>query len=115
MNLIRAGYAVYRGRDWQRTVITYDDIFLADPKMCREAFDPYLEQIFDLKGIDLKESDLDRLSSYFRELQEYVALNEAIKDAIAGRSSSSTTAASMSLSLCEAFFPPSLPGQRRRT
>jgi hypothetical protein len=84
LNLIRAGYAVYRGRDWQRTVITYDDIFLADPRMCREAFDPYLEQIFNLKGIDLKESDLDRLSSYFRELQEYVALNEAIIDASQG-------------------------------
>ena len=84
LNLIRAGYAVYRGRDWQRTVITYDDIFLADPRMCREAFDPYLEQIFNLKGIDLKESDLDRLSSYFRELQEYVALNEAINDATPG-------------------------------
>ncbi len=84
LNTIRAGYAVYRGRDWQRTVITYDDIFLADPRMCREAFDPYLEQIFNLKGIDLKESDLDRLSSYFRELQEYVALNEAILDASPG-------------------------------
>jgi len=84
LNLIRAGYAVYRGREWQRTVITYDDIFLADPRMCREAFDPYLEQIFNLKGIDLKESDLDRLSSYFRELQEYVALNEAINDASPG-------------------------------
>jgi hypothetical protein len=84
LNLIRAGYAVYRGRDWQRTVVTYDDIFLADPRMYKEAFDPYLEQIFNLLGIDLKESDLDRLSSYFRELQEYVALNEAIKDANPG-------------------------------
>jgi hypothetical protein len=84
LNLIRAGYAVYRGRDWQRTVITYDDIFLADPKMCREAFDPYLEQIFNQKGIDLKESDLDRLSSYFRELQEYVALDDAISDTSPG-------------------------------
>lgn len=52
--------------------------------MYRQAFDPYLEQIFNLKGIDLNESDLDRLSSYFRELQEYVALNEAIKDANPG-------------------------------
>ena len=41
LNLIRAGYAVYRGRDWQRTVITYDDIFLADPRMCKDVFDPY--------------------------------------------------------------------------
>ncbi len=84
LNLIRAGYAVYRGRDWQRTVITYDDIFLADPRMCKEVFDPYLEQIFNLKGIDLKESDLDRLSSYFRELQEYIALDDAIREAKSG-------------------------------
>jgi len=84
LNLIRAGYAVYRGRDWQRTVITYDDIFLADPRVCREVFDPYLEQIFNQKGIDLKESDLDRLSSYFRELQEYIALDDAIREAKSG-------------------------------
>jgi hypothetical protein len=81
LNLIRAGYTVYQGRDWQRTVITYDDIFLADPKICAEEFDPYLEQIFGLKGIDLEDSDLDRLSTYFRELQEYIALNEAIMEA----------------------------------
>lgn len=84
LNLIRAGYSVYRGRDWQRTVITYDDVFLADPKICSEMFDPFLEQIFGLDGINLKESDLDRLSSYFRELQEYVALNEAVNEACPG-------------------------------
>jgi hypothetical protein len=84
LNLIRAGYAVYRGRDWQRTVITYDDIFLADPRMCKDVFDPYLDQIFNQKGIDLKESDLDRLSSYFRELQEYIALDDAIREAKSG-------------------------------
>ncbi len=84
LNLIRAGYAVYLGRDWQRTVITYDDVFLADPRMYREVFDPYLEQIFNQKGIDLKESDLDRLSSYFRELQEYIALDDAIRGARSG-------------------------------
>jgi hypothetical protein len=81
LNLIRAGYVVYRGRDWQRTVVTYDDIFLADPKICAEEFNPYLDQIFGLKGIDLEDSDLDRLSTYFRELQEYIALNEAILEA----------------------------------
>jgi len=81
LNLIRAGYAVYRGRDWRRTVITYDDIFLADPRICAEQFDPYLEQIFCQKGIDLKESDLERLSTYFRELQEYIALDDAIAEA----------------------------------
>ncbi len=29
LNRIRAGYVIYRGRTWQRTVITYDDIFWA--------------------------------------------------------------------------------------
>ncbi|MCX6680070.1 MAG: DNA double-strand break repair nuclease NurA [Methanothrix sp.] len=84
VNLIRAGYAVYRGRDWKRTVITFDDVFVADAKLCRNMFDPYLEQFFGLNGVDLKESDLDRLSSYYRELQEYVAINEALGEAHAG-------------------------------
>ncbi len=78
LNLIRAGYAVYRGREWQRTVITYDDVFLADPRICSQMFDPYLKETFGLKGIVLKQSDLDRISTYFRELQEYIALNEAV-------------------------------------
>jgi len=80
----------------QRTVITYDDIFLADPRMCKDVFDPYLDQIFNQKGIDLKESDLDRLSSYFRELQEYIALDDAIREANQ-ETSYSMTAASKSL------------------
>ncbi len=84
LNLIRAGYAVYQGRSWKKTVVTYDDIFLADPMICAKAFDSYLEGIFGLPGIDLKESDLDRLSTYFRELQEYVALNDAVGEARAG-------------------------------
>ena len=84
VNLIRAGYAVYQGRVWRRTVITFDDVLLADPKLCRNMFDPDLEQFFGLKGIDLKESDLDRLSSYYRELQEYVAINDALGEAHAG-------------------------------
>jgi hypothetical protein len=84
VNLIRAGYAVYRGRDWRRTVITFDDVFLADPRLFKDMFDPYLEQFFGLKGIDLKESDLDRLSSYYREMQEYVAIDEAIREANSG-------------------------------
>ncbi len=84
VNLIRAGYAVYRGRDWRRTVITFDDVFLADPRLFKDMFDPYLEQFFGLKGIDLKESDLDRLSSYYREMQEYVAIDEAIREARGG-------------------------------
>jgi hypothetical protein len=84
VNLIRAGYAVYRGRDWRRTVITFDDVFVADTMLCKNMFDPYLEQFFGLNGVDLKESDLDRLSSYYRELQEYVAINEALGEAHAG-------------------------------
>ncbi|MCK9564929.1 MAG: DNA double-strand break repair nuclease NurA [Methanothrix sp.] len=84
VNMIRAGYAVYRGREWRRTVITFDNVLLADPKLCRNMFDPYLEQFFGLNGIDLKESDLDRLSSYYRELQEYVAINDALEQAHAG-------------------------------
>lgn len=84
VNLIRAGYAVYRGREWRRTVITFNDVLLADPKLCENMFDPYLEHFFGLDGIDLKESDLDRLSSYYRELQEYVAINEALGEAHCG-------------------------------
>ncbi|MBN1236835.1 MAG: DNA double-strand break repair nuclease NurA [Methanotrichaceae archaeon] len=84
VNLIRAGYAVYRERDWKRTVITFDDAFLADPQLCQKMFDPYLEHFFGLKGIDFKESDLDRLSSYYRELHEYVAINDALSEAHAG-------------------------------
>jgi hypothetical protein len=84
VNLIRAGYAVYRGREWKRTVITFDDVFVADTMLCRNMFDLYLEQFFGLNGVDLKESDLDRLSSYYRELQEYVAINEALGEAHAG-------------------------------
>jgi len=64
VDLTRAGYAVYRGREWRRTVITFDDVFVADTKLCRNMFDLDLEQFFGLKGVDLKESDLDRLSSY---------------------------------------------------
>jgi hypothetical protein len=83
LNFIRAGYAVYRGREWQRSAITYDDVFLADPRLISDQFAPHLERLGQEK-IDLKESDLDRLSTYFRELQEYVALNEAILEAHAG-------------------------------
>ena len=74
----------YKGRNWQRTVITYDDVFLADPRDYAEHFDHYLKGFFGLNGITFKESDLDRLSSYFRELQEYVALSDAINEAQPG-------------------------------
>jgi hypothetical protein len=84
VNLIRAGYAVYQGRVWRRTVITFDDVLLADPKQCKNMFDPYLREFFGLEGVDLRESDQDRLSSYYRELQEYVAINDALSEAHAG-------------------------------
>lgn len=83
VNLIRAGYAVYRGREWQRSVITYDDVFLADPRLIDGQFAPHLG-LLGQKSADFKESDLDRLSTYFRELQEYVALNEAVSEAHPG-------------------------------
>ena len=88
LNRIRAGYVTYKGRNWQRTVITYDDVFWADPRDYAEHFDHYLKGFFGLNGITFKESDLDRLSSYFRELQEYVALSDAINEALAAYSCS---------------------------
>lgn len=81
LNLIRAGYAVYQGRDWQRTVVTYDDVFMADRKNYASQFERYLENIFDIHDFILKNEELDRLSTYFRELQEYIALKEAIDEA----------------------------------
>lgn len=78
LNLIRSGYAVYRGRDWQRTVITYDDVFMADRNSYAPQFESYLEGIFDINDFILKNEELDRLSTYFRELQEYIALKDAI-------------------------------------
>ena len=84
LNLIRAGYAVYNGRTWQRTVITFNDVFWADPRDYAENFDHYLQEFFGLNGITLEESDLDRLSSYFRELHEYIALADAINNSRQG-------------------------------
>jgi len=78
INLIRSGYVVYQGRDWKRTVITFDDIFFADPAISAEQFAPHLGRLGQ-KEISLTEEDLDRLSTYFRELQEYVSLDDAIR------------------------------------
>jgi hypothetical protein len=83
LNMVRAGYAVYRGRDWQRTAITFDDIFLADPIGYAQQFDSHLQR-FGLQGFSLRETELERLSSYFRELAEYVALCEAVNEAQRG-------------------------------
>jgi hypothetical protein len=84
LNLIRAGYAVYKGRFWLRTVFTFGDVFWADPRDYAEHFDHYLQEFFGLNGITLGESDLDRLSSYFRELHEYIALADAINESQQG-------------------------------
>ncbi len=84
LNKICAGYAIYRGCDWQRTVITYDDIFLADTENYADQFEPYLENFFKLKKFSLEKTELDRLSTYFRELQEYIALADAIDYANTG-------------------------------
>jgi hypothetical protein len=83
LNMVRAGYAVYRGRDWQRTAITFDDIFLADPIGYAQQFDAHLQR-FGLQGFSLREKELERLSSYFRELAEYIALCEAVSEAQRG-------------------------------
>ncbi|MCJ7443567.1 MAG: DNA double-strand break repair nuclease NurA [Methanotrichaceae archaeon] len=84
LNWIRAGYVKYCDRAWLRTVITYDDAFLAAAEEYAEEFSPYLVGIFGLEVLDLEETELERLSSYFRELQEYVALLDALRSARSG-------------------------------
>lgn len=84
LNKICAGYAVYKGCDWQRTVIMYDDIFLADRENYRDWFELYLKSFFGLNEFALEKTELDRLSTYFRELQEYIALKDAVASASSG-------------------------------
>jgi hypothetical protein len=84
LNKICAGYAVYKGCDWQRTVITCDDLFLADRENYAARFEPYLKGYFGLSGFSLERTELDRLSTYFRELQEYIALEDAINSSSPG-------------------------------
>ncbi len=84
LNKICAGYTVYRGSDWQRTVITYDDVFLADGERYAEEFESFLKDFFGLRRFSLDKTELDRLSTYFRELQEYIALGDAIECADKG-------------------------------
>ncbi|ABK14111.1 MAG: DNA double-strand break repair nuclease NurA [Methanothrix sp.] len=85
-NHIRAGYVVYRGRRWERTAVTYDDLFVADRRDYMEWFREPLERLemgeIDLSG--LRGSELDRISTYFRELQEYVALDAALSESEEG-------------------------------
>jgi len=86
LNQIKAGYVVYRGTEWQRTVITYDDLFTADRENYRQQFNRYRKGIFGLEeSFELKsEEELDRISTFFRDLQEHVALYEAAKEAKEG-------------------------------
>jgi hypothetical protein len=84
LNKICAGYAVYNGCDWQRTVITCDDLFLADRESYGDMFEPLLKEFFGLGRFSLESTELDRLSTYFRELQEYIALSDAIIHASPG-------------------------------
>jgi len=86
LNRIRAGYVVYRGTEWQKTVVTYDDLFTADRENYRLHFDLYRKGVFDIKEpfkLESKE-ELDRISTFFRDLQEHVALAEAAKEAKEG-------------------------------
>ncbi|MBN1322848.1 MAG: DNA double-strand break repair nuclease NurA [Methanotrichaceae archaeon] len=83
-NLIRAGYVVYRGKAWQRTKTTFDRIFLADRRSYRDQFLPYMKAFFGLDTLALKETELDRLTTYFREMQEYIALSLALDEARKG-------------------------------
>ena len=83
LNFIRAGYSVYHGTKWQKTVITYNNIFLADEKNYSKQFNRYLERFFELeigKSRELSGKELDRISTFFRDLQEYVAIFDAIKN-----------------------------------
>lgn len=85
-NRIRAGYVVYRGRRWERTAVTYDDLFVADRRDYMKWFREPLERL-DMGEIDLsglRGSELDRISTYFRELQEYVALDAALSESEEG-------------------------------
>lgn len=86
LNRIRAGYVVYRGTEWQKTVVTYDDLFTADRENYRRHFDRFRRGIFGLaEPFELKtEEELDRISTFFRDLQEHVALSEAVKEAKEG-------------------------------
>lgn len=85
-NQIRAGYVVYRGRRRERTTVTYDDIFVADRRAYMDWFREPMERL-GMEDIDLsvlRGSELERISTYFRELQEYVALDAALSESEKG-------------------------------
>jgi len=48
LNRIRAGYVVYRGTEWEKTVVTYDDLFVADRENYQRSFDRFRRGIFGL-------------------------------------------------------------------
>jgi hypothetical protein len=83
-NLVRAGYVIYNKKYWQKTVIV-DKIFKADPEDYGDQFERDLKRHFNIYNrFVLAKTELDRLSTYYRELQEYVALSEAISEAKTG-------------------------------
>jgi len=83
-NLIRAGYVSYIAKNWQKTIL-FDKVFKADPDNYRYQFEADLSKSFDINSnFVLAKTELDRLSTYYRELQEYIALYEAISDAKKG-------------------------------
>ncbi|MCX6680072.1 MAG: DNA double-strand break repair nuclease NurA [Methanothrix sp.] len=83
-NLIRAGYVSYIGKKWQKTVL-FDKVFKADTEHYMYQFENDLRNNFDINSsFILAKTELDRLSTYYRELQEYVALYEAISEAETG-------------------------------
>ena len=86
LHRIRAGYVVYRGTEWQKTAVTCDDLFIADREDYRRHFDRFRRGIFGLtEPFRLKtEEELDRMPTFYRDLQEHVALFEAVLEAEAG-------------------------------
>ncbi|MCX8207381.1 MAG: DNA double-strand break repair nuclease NurA [Methanothrix sp.] len=85
-NQVRAGYVVYRGRRWERTEVIYNDLLVADRRAYMEWFREPLERLCmeDIDLSSLRGSELDRISTYFRELQEYVALDAALSESEEG-------------------------------
>ena len=83
LNRIRAGYVVYRGTEWEKTVVTYDDLFVADRENYQRSFDRFRRGIFGLdEPFRLKTAEeLDRMATFYRDLQEHVALFEAVLEA----------------------------------
>jgi hypothetical protein len=83
-NLIRAGYTVYNKRCWKKT-IAFDKIFKSDPDDYQRQFTRDLIKYFNINtDFLLAKTELDRLSTYYRELQEYIVLSDAISEARKG-------------------------------